>query len=72
MSSRLYGDHLIMAFPSFDTTTNRWAPQADISWNHKSPRRKFAFVRFPKRCKTEAEAITAALNMAEAWIDQQR
>ena len=71
MSSRLYGDHLIMACPSFDTATNSWTPQADISWNHNSPRRKFAFVRFPKRFKTEEEAIGAALNMAQAWIDQQ-
>jgi hypothetical protein len=70
MSSRLYGDHFIMAFPSFDTVTNGWVPQADISWNHKSPSRKFAFVRFPDRCKTEAEAITAALDMAQAWIDR--
>jgi hypothetical protein len=70
MSSRLYGDHLIMAFPSFDTATNGWVPQADISWNHKSPSRKFAFVRFPNRCKTEAEAVDAALNLAKAWIDK--
>ncbi len=71
MSRRLYGDHVIMAFPSFDTATNSWVPQADISWNHKSPRRKFAFVRFPKRYKTEAEATAAALNMAQAWIDRE-
>ena len=71
MSSRLYGDHLIMAFPSFDTATNRWTPQADISWNHDSRCRKFAFIRFPNRFKTEAEAVTAALDMAQAWIDQQ-
>jgi hypothetical protein len=70
MSSRLYGDHFIMAFPSFDTATNGWVPQADISWNHKSPSRKFAFIRFASRCKTEAEAISAALDMAQAWIDQ--
>src|SRR5687767_951570 len=70
MSSRLYGDHLIMAFPSFDTATNGWVPQADISWNHKSPSRKFAFVRFPNRCKTEAEAVDAALDLAKAWIDK--
>jgi hypothetical protein len=70
MSSRLYGDHFIMAFPSFDTATNGWVPQADISWNHKSPSRKFAFVRFPNRCRTEAEAIDAALDMAEAWVDK--
>jgi hypothetical protein len=70
MSSRLYGDHFIMAFPSFDTASNGWVPQADISWNHKSPDRKFAFIRFPNRCKTEAEAIDAALEMAQAWIDK--
>jgi alkanesulfonate monooxygenase SsuD/methylene tetrahydromethanopterin reductase-like flavin-dependent oxidoreductase (luciferase family) len=70
MSSRLYGDHFIMAFPSFDTATNRWVPQADVSWNHNSPRRKFVFIRFPTRCKTEAEAVAFALDMTQAWIDE--
>ena len=31
MWSRVYRNHFIMAFPNFDTTTNAWAPQADIS-----------------------------------------
>jgi hypothetical protein len=57
-----------MAFPSFDPATNGWVPQADISWNHGSPSRKFAFIRFPNRFKTETEAITAALDMAQKWI----
>lgn len=70
MSSRLYGDHFIMAFPSFDTASNGWVPQADISWDHKSPVRKFAFIRFPNRYRTEAEAIDASLEMAIAWIDK--
>jgi hypothetical protein len=70
MSSRLYGDHFIMAFPSFDTASNGWAPQADITWDHRSPSRKFAFVRFPNRFRTEAEAINFALDMAQAWIDK--
>ena len=52
--SGLHGDYLIMAFPSFDTATNRWAPQADVSWNHNSPRREFAFIRFSNRFQTEA------------------
>ena len=68
MSSRLYGDHFIMAFPSFDTASHGWVPQADISWDHKSPVRKFAFIRFPNRCRTEAEAIDASLEMVVAWI----
>lgn len=70
MSSRLYGDHFIMAFPSFDTATNGWVPQADVTWDHKSPARKFAFIRFPNRFKTEAEAVNFALDMAQTWIDK--
>lgn len=70
MFGRLHGDYFIMAFPSFDTATNRWAPHADVSWNHKSPSRNFAFIRFPDRFKTEAEAIAFALDMTEAWIDK--
>lgn len=69
MSSRLYRDHFIMAFPSFDTATNGWAPQADISWNHASSHRKFAFLKFPKRFMTQEEAIRYALDMAQAWVD---
>jgi hypothetical protein len=70
MSSRLHGDHFIMAFPSFDTATNGWVPQADVTWDHKSPARKFAFIRFPNRFKTEAEAVNFALDMAQTWIDK--
>ena len=69
MASRLYGDHFIMAFPSFDTATNGWVPQVDVTWDHKSPSRKFAFIRFPNRFKTEAEAEDFALEMAQNWID---
>jgi hypothetical protein len=70
MFGRLHGDYFIMAFPSFDTAANGWAPQADVSWNHKSPSRNFAFIRFRDRFKTEAEAIAFALDMTEAWIDR--
>ena len=31
MWSRCYRQHVIMAFPSFDTATNLWAAQADIT-----------------------------------------
>ena len=29
MWSRVYRNHFIMAFPSFDTATNAWAPQLE-------------------------------------------
>ena len=32
MWSRLYRNHVIMAFPTYDTVANAWAPQADINW----------------------------------------
>jgi hypothetical protein len=70
MSSRLYRDHFIRAFPSFDTSRNGWAPQADVAWNHASPQRKFAFLKFPQRFMTEQEAIDCALDMAQQWIDR--
>ncbi|MGH7846238.1 MAG: hypothetical protein ACREQW_13855 [Candidatus Binatia bacterium] len=70
MSSRLYRDHFIRAFPSFDTATSGWAPQADVTWNHASPNRKFTFLKFPQRFMTEDEAIAYALNMAQRWIDR--
>jgi hypothetical protein len=70
MASRLYGDHFIMAFPSFDTATNGWVPQVDVTWDHKSPSRKFVFIRFPNRFKTEAEAEDFALEMTQTWIDK--
>jgi hypothetical protein len=58
-----------MAFPSFDTATNAWAPQADVSWSVGASR-EFAFIKFPGRLPTEAEAINRALDMAQSWIDE--
>lgn len=72
MPNRLYGDYMIIAFPSFDTAVQAWAPQADITWNHRALARKSVFVRFPDRFKTEAEAEAAALDMAQAWIEKNR
>jgi hypothetical protein len=68
MWSRLYRNHVIMAFPSYDTIANAWAPQADINWfagsSHDSK-----FVQFSKRCTTEEEAVTWALRRSEVWVD---
>ena len=69
MWSRVYRNHFIMAFPSFDTATNAWAPQADISWSG-GPSRKSEFVRFPKRFMTEREAVTFALRRGQMWINR--
>lgn len=68
MWCRSYREHVIMAFPSFDTATNLWAPQANISWIVGSER-KSEFVRFAKRVLTEAEATACALKAAESWVD---
>jgi hypothetical protein len=69
MWSRLHRNHVIMAFPSFDTTTNSWAPQADISWC-AGPVRESEFVRFTTRATSEDEAVNCALHKGVAWIDQ--
>lgn len=68
MWSRLYRNHVIMPFPSYDTATSAWAPQADISWC-VGPSRESEFVRFPNRFLTEAEAVACALRKSEAWVD---
>jgi hypothetical protein len=68
MWSRLYRNHVIMPFPSYDTATNAWAPQADISWC-AGPSRESEFVRFPNRFMTETDAVACALRRGEAWID---
>jgi hypothetical protein len=68
MWCRSYRDHVIMAFPSFDTATNLWAPQANISWVVGTGR-KSAFVRFAKRVFTEADAAACALNAGQSWVD---
>jgi hypothetical protein len=68
MWHRLYRDHIIMAFPSFDTARNGWAPQANISWCVGSGR-DFKFVRFPIRFTTESEAVAYSLKRGQAWID---
>ena len=68
MWSRLYRNHVIMAFPTYNTVANAWAPQADINWfagsSHDSK-----FIRFSKRCTTEEEAVTWALRRSEVWVD---
>jgi hypothetical protein len=66
--SRLYRNHVIMPFPSYDTAANAWAPQADISWC-VGPSRESEFVRFHNRFMTEADAVACALRSGEAWID---
>ena len=68
MWSRLYRYHVIMPFPSYDTATNAWAPQADISWC-AGPSPESEFVKFPNRFMTEADAVACALRRGEAWID---
>ena len=68
MWSRLYRNHVIMPFPSYDTAANAWAPQADISWCVGTSRES-EFVRFPNRFMTEADAVACALRKGEAWID---
>jgi hypothetical protein len=69
MWSRSYRKHVIMAFPSFDTATNLWAPQADISWP-TGPERESEFVRFPIRVMSESEAVACALSRGKSWIDR--
>jgi hypothetical protein len=69
MWSRCYRQHVIMAFPSFDTVTNLWAAQADITWP-RGPVRESEFVRFPTRVMSEAEAVSLALSRSKAWIDR--
>ena len=66
---RSYRNHVIMAFPSFDTSTSRWAPQASISWVDGSAR-KSEFVRFAKRVMTEGDAVALALRASHTWIDE--
>ena len=65
---RLYRNHVIMAFPTYDTVANAWTPQAEINWftgsSHDSK-----FVQFSKRCTTEEEAVTWVLRSSEVWVD---
>jgi hypothetical protein len=69
VETRLYRGHFIVAFPSFDTRSARWAPQAEVSWC-QGPQRRFRFLKFDERLPSEQEAISFALGMAEAWIDR--
>ena len=68
MWSRLYRNHVIMAFPSYDTVANAWAPQANINW-YAGSSHDSKFVRFSKRCTTEEEAVTWGLRRSEVWVD---
>jgi hypothetical protein len=68
MWNRLYRNHVIIPFPSYDTAANAWAPQADISWCVGSSRES-EFIKFSNRFMTEADAVACALRSGEAWID---
>jgi hypothetical protein len=68
MWSRMYRDHILMAFPTYDTAAKAWVPQADITW-FAGPSRKSTFVRFSDRCARERDAVTCALSKAQGWID---
>jgi hypothetical protein len=69
MWRRSYRDHVVMAFPSYDTATNSWAPQADISWCDGSHRLS-EFVRFRERVRSESEAVDFALTRSVLWINE--
>ena len=69
MWCRSYRNHVIMAFPSFDTATGLWAPQANISWV-VGPLRESQFVRFSKRVLSEEEAVDCASRAALTWINK--
>ena len=68
MWSRLYRNHVLMAFPTYDSAKSAWVPQVDINWflgaAHDSK-----FVRYPNRFMTEDEAVNWALARGQAWID---
>ena len=68
MWTQTYRHHFIMAFPSFDTATQKWKAQADISWGRGNGRDS-AFVRYHHRA-TEAEAADFALQQSIEWVDQ--
>ncbi len=69
MWRRSYRNHVIMAFPSFDTATNSWAPQADISWC-AGANRFSEFVRFQDRVMSENEAVHLAVRRSVRWINE--
>jgi len=66
---RSYRDHVIMPFPSFDTASKSWAPQASISWVAGSMRDS-VFLRFPQRTASEDDAVVCAASCAKIWIDK--
>ena len=69
MWSRLYRDHVLMAFPTYDSAKHAWVPQVDIDW-FLGTSRDSTFVRFPRRFLTEDEAVTCALARGQAWMDK--
>ena len=69
MWSRLYRNHVLMAFPTYDSAKHAWVPQVDINW-FIGPSHDSRFVRFPVRFLTEDEAVSWALSRGRAWIDK--
>jgi len=69
MWSQLYRNHVLMAFPTYDSAKHAWVPQVDINW-FVGPSHDSTFVRFPVRFLTEDEAVSWALSRGQAWIDK--
>jgi hypothetical protein len=69
MWSRLYRNHVLMAFPTYDIAQHGWAPQVEIN-SFLGPSHDSTFVRFPSRFLTEDEAVNWALVRGQAWIDK--
>ncbi len=69
MWSRLYRNHVLMAFPTYDSAKHAWVPQVDINW-FLGPSHDSTFVRFPSHFLTEDEAVRWALARGQAWIDK--
>jgi hypothetical protein len=68
MWSRLYRNHVMMAFPTYDSAKHAWAPQVDINW-FSGPSHDSKFVKFPNRFLTEDEAVNWALARGQRWVD---
>jgi hypothetical protein len=69
MWSRLYRNHVLMAFPTYDSDKHGWAPQVEVN-SFLGPSHDSMFVRFPNRFQTEDEAVNWALARGQVWIDK--
>ncbi len=69
MANVYYKERLIIAYSSFQQSTQLWSAGAEITWKADERRQSHTLAGFSDRFKTADEAEQFAIRAARTWID---